>query len=177
MHQVSAGRERRRAEVALLDDRYLGPSLYGFQLVAFLDYFDRSQVLVTASETLRDRPHQALSAVFGHLAVDPAAADLDQRHRDHRSLGKPVPRLHDLGWLPRRQLNLDPRWRPDQRTGLTRLLTTRPARAGDAAISPELRDRLAGRLAEDRRRFEQLLGHEVPSQWKWSTSRFVGDSG
>jgi hypothetical protein len=31
-HQVSAGRERRRAEVALLDDRYLGPSLYGFQL-------------------------------------------------------------------------------------------------------------------------------------------------
>jgi hypothetical protein len=31
MHQVSAGRERRRAEKALLDDRYLGPSLYGFQ--------------------------------------------------------------------------------------------------------------------------------------------------
>ena len=27
MHQVSAGRERRRAEAALLDDRYLGPSL------------------------------------------------------------------------------------------------------------------------------------------------------
>ena len=27
MHQVSAGRERRRAEVALLDDRYLEPSL------------------------------------------------------------------------------------------------------------------------------------------------------
>jgi hypothetical protein len=35
MHQVSAGRERRRAEVALLDDRYIGPSLYGFQLAAF----------------------------------------------------------------------------------------------------------------------------------------------
>jgi hypothetical protein len=49
MHQVSAGRERRRAEVALLDDRYLGPSLYGFQLAAFLDHFDRSQVLVIAS--------------------------------------------------------------------------------------------------------------------------------
>jgi hypothetical protein len=43
MHQVSAGRERRRADVALLDDRYLGPSLYGFQLAAFLDHFDRSQ--------------------------------------------------------------------------------------------------------------------------------------
>ena len=36
MHQVSAGRERRRAEAALLDDRYLGPSRYGFQLAAFL---------------------------------------------------------------------------------------------------------------------------------------------
>jgi hypothetical protein len=104
------------------------------------------------------------------LAVDPAAADLDERHRDHRSMDKPVPRLHDLKWLPRRQLRLDPRWRPDQRTGLTRLLTTRRARADDAAISPELRDRLAERPSPDLRRFEHLLGHQVPSDWSWSTS-------
>jgi hypothetical protein len=170
MHQVSAGRERRRAEAALLDDRYLGPSRYGFQLAAFLDYFDRSQVLVIASEVLRDRPREALSAVFGHLAVDPAAADIDQRHRDHRSMDKPVPRLHDLTWLPRRQVKHHPRWRPDQRTGLARLLTTRPARIGDPAIPRELRDRLAERLAPDLRRFEHLLGHQVPSHWRWSTS-------
>lgn len=31
MHQVSAGRERGRVEAALLDDRYLWPSRYGFQ--------------------------------------------------------------------------------------------------------------------------------------------------
>jgi hypothetical protein len=170
MHQVSAGRERRRAEVALLDDRYLEPSLYGFQLAAFLDHFDRSQVLVIASEVLRDRPREALSAVFDHLAVHPAAADLDKRHHDHRSMDKPVPRLHDLKWLPRRQVKLHPRWRPDQRTGLARLLTTRRARAGDSAIPRELRDRLAERLAADLRRFEHLLGHQVPSHWRWSTS-------
>ena len=82
MHQVSAGRERRRAEAALLDDRYLGPSLYGFQLAAFLSHFDRSQVLVIASEVLRDR--------------------------------------------------------------------------------------LAERLSADRRRFEDLLGHQVPDHWRWS---------
>jgi len=170
MHQVSAGRERRRAEAALLDDRYLGPSLYGFQLAAFLDHFDRSQVLVIASEVLRDRPREALSAVFGHLAVDPAAVDLDERHRDHRSMDKPVPRLHDLNWLPRRQIRLHPRWRPDQRTGLARLLTTRRARADDSAIPRELRDRLAERLSADLRRFEHLLGHQVPSHWRWPTS-------
>jgi hypothetical protein len=170
MHQVSAGRERRRPEVALLDDRYLGPSLYGFQLAAFLDHFDRSQVLVIASEVLRDRPRGALSAVFDHLAVDPAAVDLDQRRQDHRSMDKPVPRLHDLDWLPRRQVKLDPRWRPDQRTGLARLLTTRRARADDSAIPPELCDRLADRLAADLRRFEDLLGHQVPGHWRWSTS-------
>lgn len=170
MHQVSAGRERRRAEVALLDDRYLEPSLYGFQLAAFLDHFDRSQVLVIASEVLRDRPREALSAVFDHLAVDPAAADLDKRHHDHRSMDKPVPRLHDLKWLPRRQVKLHPRWRPDQRTGLARLLTTRRARAGDSAIPRELRGRLAERLAADLRRFEHLLGQQVPSHWRWSTS-------
>ncbi len=170
MHQVSAGRERRRAEVALLDDRYLGPSLYGFQLAAFLDHFDRNQVLVIASEELRDRPREALSAVFDHLAVDPAAADLDKRHHDHRSIDKPVPRLHDLKWLPRRQVKLQPRWRPDQRAGLARLLTTRRARVGDSAIPRELRGWLAERLADDLRRFEHLLGHQVPSHWRWSTS-------
>jgi Sulfotransferase domain len=170
MHQVSAGRERRRIEVALLDDRYLGPSLYGFQLAAFLDHFDRGQVLVIASEVLRETPREALSAVFGHLGVDPAAADLDQRYRDHRSMDKPVPRLHDLGWLPRHGVRLEPRWRPDQRTGLSRLLTTRPARPDDSAISRDFRDRLAERLASDLRRFEDLLGYPIPSAWTWSTS-------
>jgi len=170
MHQVSAGRERRRAEVALLDDRYLGPSRYGFQLAAFLDHFDRSQVLVIASEELRERPREALSAVFTHLAVDPAAVDLDKRRQDHRSIDKPVPRLHDLEWLPRRQAKLNPRWRPDQRTGLARLVTTRRARAEDSVISQELRDRLAERLAPDLRRLEDLLGHEIPGHWGWSTS-------
>jgi hypothetical protein len=170
MHQVSAGRERRRPQAALLDDRYLWPSRYGFQLAAFLDHFDRSQLLVIASEVLRDQPSEALSAVFGHLGVDPAAVDLDQRRQDHRSMDKPVPRLHDLPWLPRRQVRLDPRWRPDQRTGPARLLTTRRARPGDAAISPELRDRLAERLVPDLHRFEHLLGYQIPSRWKWSIS-------
>jgi Sulfotransferase family len=169
LHQVSAGRERRRPEVALLDDHYVGPSRYGFQLAAFLDHFDRGQVLVIASEVLRDRPRVALSAVFGHLGVDPAAVDLDQQHRDHRSMDKPVPRLHDLTWLPRRPVRPDPRWRPDQRTGLARRLTTRAARADDSAISPELRGRLEQRLASDRRRFERLLGHQIPRDWLWST--------
>jgi Sulfotransferase family len=170
MHQVSAGRERRRAEVALLDERYLWPSRYGFQLAAFLDHFDRSQVLVIASEVLRERPREALSAVFRHLGVDPAAVDLDQRLRDHRSMDKPVPRLHDLRWLPRRQVQLSPRWRPDQRTGLARLITTRRARAADSAIPRELRARLAERLAPDVCRFEHLLGYPVPGQWKWSAA-------
>jgi hypothetical protein len=170
MHQVSAGRERRRAEVALLDDRYLGPSRYGFQLAAFLDHFDRSQVLVIASEELRDRPREALSAVFSHLGVDPAAVDLDEPRQDHRSIDKPVPRLHDLEWLPRRQVKLHPRWRPDQRTGLARLVTTRRARVEDSAISQELRERLAGRLAPDLRRLEDLLGYEIPGHWRWSAS-------
>ena len=101
MHQVSAGRERRGAAVALLDDHYLGPSLYGLQLAAFLDHFDRSQMLVASSEVLRDRPREFLSLVFDHLGVDPDAMNLDVQHHDHRSMDKPVPRLHDVGWIPR----------------------------------------------------------------------------
>jgi hypothetical protein len=81
-------------------------------------------------------------------------------------MDKPVPRLHDLKWLPRRQVRLHPRWRPDQRTGLARRLTSRQARAGDSAISGELRDRLAECLFADLRRFQHLLGHQVPSDWR-----------
>ena len=68
---------------------------------AFPAHFDRSQMVVVASEVLRDSPREALSAMFDHIAVDPAAVDLDERHRHHCSLDKPVPRLHDLHWLPR----------------------------------------------------------------------------
>ncbi|GAA2756312.1 hypothetical protein GCM10009872_16720 [Actinopolymorpha rutila] len=168
MHQVSAGRERRRADVALLDDRYLKPSMYGFQLAAFLDHFDRGQILVVASEVLRDRPREALCAVFDHLGVDPAAVDLDKQRRDHRSIDKPVPRLHGLGWLPRQQVKLRPRWRPDRRSGMARLLTTRRARPDDSAIPRELHDRLTERLADDLQLFERLLGHPVPDDWRWS---------
>ncbi|MFI5046493.1 MAG: sulfotransferase [Acidimicrobiia bacterium] len=74
LHQVSAGRERRRPEVALLDEHYLGPSLYGLQLAAFLDHFDRSQVLVVSSEVLHDRPREVLEQVFEHLGADPVSA-------------------------------------------------------------------------------------------------------
>jgi hypothetical protein len=125
---------------------------------------------VIGAMKVRESPREALSAVFGHLGVDPAAVDLDQRHRDHRSMDKPVPRLHDLGWLPRRGVRLEPRWRPDQRAGVSRLLTTRPARPDDSAISRDFRDRLAERLAPDLRRFEDLLGYPIPRAWAWSTS-------
>jgi hypothetical protein len=96
--------------------------------------------------------------------------DLDERYQDNRSLDKPVPRPHDLGRLPRRRFSPQPRWRPDQRTGLARLLATRRARAGDSAVPPELRGRLTERLAADLRRFEHLLGHPVPGHWRWSMS-------
>jgi hypothetical protein len=59
----------------------IGAMKSGTVSLAFLDHFDRSQVLVIASEVLRDRPREALTAVFRHLAVDPAAADLDNALR------------------------------------------------------------------------------------------------
>jgi hypothetical protein len=46
----------------------------------------------------------------------------------------------------------------------------RPARADDFAIPSELRDRLADSLAAGLDQFERLLGHQVPSDWGWSTS-------
>jgi hypothetical protein len=86
-----------RATRIVMEDP-LGPSQYGSQLAAFLDYFDRRQVLVIASEVLRDNPRES-------------------------------------------------------------------------AIPRELRDRLAECLADDLHRFEDLLGHQIPSHWGWSAPR------
>jgi hypothetical protein len=48
--------------------------------------------------------------MFGHLGVDPAAAHFGIRHYERRWAGKPVPRLHDLHWLPRREARVRLRW-------------------------------------------------------------------
>lgn len=104
-----------------------------------------------------------------HPASSWGTAERKER-RDHRSIDKPIPRLHGLVWLPRRQVKLNPRWCPDQRTGLALHRTTRRARVDDSAIPRELCDRLAERLAADLRRIGDLLGHQMPSHWRWSTS-------
>jgi hypothetical protein len=83
----------------------------------------------------------------------------------------PIARMRSmyLHQVPRRQVRLDPHHRPDQRPGLYRFLTTRPARADDSVISRELCDRLAEQLAADQCRFEDLLGYRIPGHWGWST--------
>jgi hypothetical protein len=129
---------------APLDGRYLGPSLYRFQLAAFLDHLDRSQLLVIASEVRRDRPPGALTAVFGHLAVDPAAVGLDGQYVDNRSMDKPS-RACAI-WAGYRTAGSRSSRDGGPSTHWAGPAADASAGVGDSAIPRELRDKLAGAL-------------------------------
>lgn len=70
VHNLSHGRERRPLPVALrATDGYITPSLYHAQLERYLEYFDRSQLLVIEQASLLHRRDETLRRVFEFLDV------------------------------------------------------------------------------------------------------------
>jgi hypothetical protein len=58
----------------LLDENPIAihSSEYIRQIEAYLEYFDREQMLVLLQKDLRDDPHGTLSKIFAHVGVDPS---------------------------------------------------------------------------------------------------------
>jgi hypothetical protein len=90
-HVAQRGRFAALADVAM-DDRYVLPSDYAHQLDAYLDRFDRSQILLITSEHLRRAPAAALAAIFDFLGVPPSSTDAPHV-TTHRSVDKSRPRF------------------------------------------------------------------------------------
>jgi hypothetical protein len=73
-YALTEGWETRGIDEAVLADpaEFVAPSRYAFQLGHFLEHFDRSQLLVEASEDLRDDRAAVMARIFAFLGVDPA---------------------------------------------------------------------------------------------------------
>lgn len=72
-HNVAQGREKRSLDEALKNlksNHYVNGSRYFMQLRQYLEFFDKSQVLVLTSEALADQRAATLERTFRFLGVD-----------------------------------------------------------------------------------------------------------
>jgi hypothetical protein len=163
-HQVALGAERAPlAEAVFGDPIYLNVSRYAMQIERYLECFDRGQLLVITSESLRDERARIVRSVYEFLGVDPDFTPPNLDREFYRTQDRPI---HSrLAWRIRRTLKhripalkrakelVDgPAWglrsrRREEVAGLERL-----------AIGSDVRDRLVRSLEEDVRRLRSYMG-------------------
>ncbi|WP_432478372.1 sulfotransferase domain-containing protein [Nocardioides sp. GXQ0305] len=137
---------------------YLESARYGAQLDAYLDHFDRDQVLVLSSDRLREDRSSLLAEVYGFLGVDPGftPADLDEMHNPgdaHRRMPGPLAAVR--GTLARTQVL---ERIPVSAKHTLRSWTMRPQRPTQTEVSPELRERIHEALHPDLQRLRTIVG-------------------
>jgi len=162
-HLAGDGLERRPfADAVLGDPDYVDTSRYAYQLEAFLAHFDRSQVLVVASEDLRDHRAETVLRVLDHIRAtgdgEPVGLDREPNRTEERRVprrwggglmgSKPVTRVLDRSWRLR---------------GVVHRLSTRRAAVPHVSVPPEVESELWRRLEPDMRG----LGELVPGLGDW----------
>lgn len=151
LHLVAGHGERRSlAEVVDADPELLDISRYRMQIDQYLDWFDRSQLLVVTSESLGDRSSDTVGRVCEFLEIGPAPAVPVARSQQHRSADKRVDtdasrRVRSIrGFEALRAITP----RPLRRLGAR--VVKRPASVeGDSTVSDELRARIEDELRDD----------------------------
>ncbi|MEN8374588.1 MAG: sulfotransferase [Gemmatimonadota bacterium] len=153
VHNVSQGRESASLDDALSDpaeNTYVRTSQYHYQIRAFLSYYGLDDVLFVDSNELRSDRRRTLRDVFDFVGADPAfeAPAFD--------------RLHHVSSIKERPARMD-RFVPSVRLrkALRPLLPAylgAPRPIEDAAMSPVVRDRIAGVLHADAEALRSLTG-------------------
>lgn len=159
---VAAGRERRDITAALLTVAIYGyPSRYALQIEQYLRVLDRDQILLVASEELRDDRAKTLTAIYRFLGLRAEVDEAIDIEREHnRGDAKRMPRTsvrmarttaarHGWNSRPFRKLaSLELAGSP--------LATIRipPERR---AVPPDLDARLAGMLRPDMEQLTQWM--------------------
>jgi Sulfotransferase domain len=164
-HRAMTGSEAAPIDAAVLHDpRYVDGSRYAMQLERYLRWYPRDQILLIASEELRDQRVPTMRRVHQFLGVDPSfvAPTIEREFfRTEERAGYPsyvwwmrrhlkrvVPQ--SKRWWLRRSLN---RHLPDGRVpspnGRSPQPSPNPENVPRAVIDPELRERLAEMLRED----------------------------
>ncbi|MCH8823839.1 MAG: sulfotransferase [Planctomycetes bacterium] len=159
-HNVAQGREKRSLDEALKNlnsNHYVNGSRYFMQLRQYLEFFDKSQILVLTSEALADQRAATLERAFRFLDVDDSFTS--------RTFEKV---LHQTAKLRRNSVLGDVL----DGIPLLRRLKSRIPFAGLRLTTPKLMQplerRLAQSLQEDVSALETFTGEEYQS---WTTFR------
>lgn len=166
LHDYLRGREQRPLAEALRsfdDNPYLSASRYHMQLERYLQHYPRSQILILATEDLRDDAHLTLERVIEFLGVPPYRFDVlseanvaERRGRNNR-LGR---------MLESRRAKRLGRRLPRPAVELAKFLNARLSkRVPRPALDDETRQAVTAFLSEDVGRLRSATGLAFD---KWS---------
>lgn len=166
---VSKAREDRSVEEALTDsagdNEFVRRSRYHLQLRRFLEYYDRSQILVLSAEHLRDRRRRTLRRAYRFLGVDPDFSSIRFQLKRHMSGRKR--RLTKVGrWLEAtpairalRQIPIRYRWPVEDL-----IFYPFSRRIPRPRLGEDVRAELRAWLRQDVEEFRKLTGREF-AEW------------
>jgi hypothetical protein len=144
-------------ESLLMDVRYVSVSQYATQIERYLEFFDRSQLLVLKSEELAADPMAVLRRVCTFIGADPSWVPNNLSIRYNTGDSKVVPRKRTrYAFRLLRSLQLRSvayRIRTDRRA-----FWYRPLAADEQVVDEDLGDRLADYLRIDLERLVDLCG-------------------
>lgn len=161
-------------------DRFIQAGLHYQNLSRWLEYFDRSQILILFFEDVKEKPEQTLERLYKHIGVDPSVAARVASRREDQARSGTSPRgpvaervrqgLH--GFLTQHVYNpLKNLIGVPQATKVKNALRLRKImewafrRDGYPDMSPETRSALRDRFASDIDRLEKLTGRDL-SHWQ-----------
>jgi hypothetical protein len=147
------------AEALLLHTRYLYLSLYALQLEQYLEWYDRSQVLVLRAEDLQKEPAATLATFLSFIGLDPAWRPANLNERFNVSADKRVAKrtvyvaeriLREHGRVTQsRRLN---------RYAIRHRLLSRPPSEAESTVSDEVLDDLRTCVVPDMQRLRAIVG-------------------
>ena len=166
LHNVAGGYEDRPLEEALTDadSSYVARSRYGYQLEPYVEAFGRERIRILSREELKGERAESMRSAFDFLGVDPGFSSAQferewetgtaKRGGRFRVMDRAV-RLPGLRALDRNfdRLPESLRWMVER--------VVHDPEAGEVpkpALTPELRDRLAGLFRDDVAALEDLAG-------------------
>ena len=160
LHQLSVGFERRPLRDALISDiQYLSLSQYSLQLDQYLEYFDRSQLLVLRAEDLAAEPHSVLDELLGFLdlPVGWRPENLGTAYNETKDRAVPRAVAYRVDMLLKRLRRHATAARVRDVAARTPGMY-RPYRSYELEMSDDLRDRLRRTLAPDILRLADVVG-------------------
>jgi Sulfotransferase domain len=162
LNALARGAEHRPIREALLsDDHYLCASSYALQIEHYLQFFDRSQMLLVLSEDLRFARQETLTHVFEFLGIQsdwrPPNLTTEYHLSDNKRRPRRAARRLDGTWVGARMGLRPGHWEEGTISPRVWRAITQPIKDEETIIDAETRQQLTKLLQRDMKRLKEYL--------------------